>query len=73
LAPPTVSISFFYFLSSSALSTETPTTLVLRFFHSADSFATAPNSVVHTGVKSLGCENRIVQPPPIQLWRETLP
>ena len=28
-----------------------------------------PSSVVHTGVKSLGCENRIAQPSPTQSWK----
>src|SRR5215471_7534126 len=32
-----------------------------------------PSSVVHTGVKSLGCENRIAQPSPIQLWNSSGP
>lgn len=33
--------------------------LILRFVNSGIRDATAPNSVVHTGVKSAGCENRI--------------
>ena len=61
LAPATFSISVFHFRWSSALSTETPMTFVSRLAHSAESCATAPNSVVQTGVKSLGWENRIAQ------------
>ena len=41
---------------SSVLSTLRPMTLVLRIFHSCTSLAVIPNSVVHTGVKSAGCE-----------------
>src|SRR5262252_2225572 len=32
-----------------------------------------PSSVVHTGVKSLGCENRIAQPSPIHSWKRIGP
>ena len=32
-----------------------------------------PNSVVQTGVKFLGCENRIAQPSPIQSWNWMVP
>src|SRR5262245_9813149 len=32
-----------------------------------------PSSVVQTGVKSLGCENRIAQPSPIHSWKRTVP
>jgi hypothetical protein len=32
-----------------------------------------PSSVVQTGVKSLGCENRIAQPSPIQSWKSMAP
>src|SRR5262245_46598802 len=32
-----------------------------------------PSSVVHTGVKSLGCENRIAQPSPIHSWKRIVP
>jgi predicted RNA-binding protein with RPS1 domain len=68
-APPTVSMSAIHFLCSSTPSTETPITLVPRFSHSSASCATAPNSVVQTGVKSFGCENRIAQLSPIQSWK----
>jgi len=36
-------------------------TLTLRFVNSGYNFATFASSVVHTGVKSAGCENRIPQ------------
>jgi hypothetical protein len=36
-----------------------------RFWNSGWSPAIQPSSVVHTGVKSFGCENRIAQPSPI--------
>ena len=65
LAPPTFSMSPFHFLWSSMPSTEMPITLVPRFSHSSLSCATAPNSVVQTGVKSFGWENRIAQESPI--------
>src|ERR1700722_1570940 len=32
-----------------------------------------PSSVVHTGVKSLGCENKIAQPSPIHSWKLMVP
>ena len=38
--------------------------LVLRLSKSALRAAKAPSSVVHTGVKSLGCEKRMPQPSP---------
>ena len=65
-APATFSMSAFHFLWSSTPSTETPITLVPRAAHSSASCATAPNSVVQTGVKSFGCENKIAQESPIQ-------
>ena len=41
----------------SAESTDSAITLMLRSSNSGFSFATRPSSVVHTGVKSAGCEN----------------
>src|SRR5436189_63926 len=41
----------------SSASTERPSTFTLRLSNSGFSFATSPSSVVHTGVKSFGCEN----------------
>src|SRR4051812_50019322 len=46
---------------------------VLRFANSGCSLAMYPSSVVQTGVKSFGCENRIAQPSPIQLWKLMVP
>ena len=39
-------------------------TFTLRFANSSLSFAVAPSSVVHTGVKSAGCEKSTPQPSP---------
>jgi hypothetical protein len=47
-------MSRFHFSWSPTESTDTPMTLVLRLVHSGPSCATAPNSVVQTGVKSRG-------------------
>ncbi|MNT39403.1 hypothetical protein D3C72_1756460 [compost metagenome] len=69
LVPQKPSISPFHFLCASTPSTDTPITLVPRFAHSSASCATAPNSVVHTGVKSFGWEKRIAQSEPIQSWK----
>src|SRR5260221_1994196 len=54
-------------------STERPITFTLRFWNSGWSFAMYPSSVVHTGVKSFGCENRMAQPSPIHLWKSIEP
>src|SRR2546429_9812356 len=47
--------------------------LQFRFANSGCSPAMYPSSVVHTGVKSLGCENRMAQPLPIHSWKLILP
>src|SRR6185437_7118672 len=54
-------------------STLMPMIFVLRLSNSGLSFAIVPSSVVHTGVKSLGCENRTAQWSPIQSWNLILP
>src|SRR5215472_4997235 len=36
-------------------------------------FAMYPSSVVHTGVKSFGCENKTAHESPIQSWKRTRP
>src|SRR6478609_3981037 len=54
-------------------STERPISLTPRLSNSGLSFASAPSSVVQTGVKSLGCENSIAQLLPIQPWNLILP
>src|SRR3977135_2920582 len=48
-------------------------TLQLRAAKSGSSFAIYPSSVVQTGVKSLGCENRIAHPFPIHSWNLIFP
>src|SRR5260221_5309285 len=61
-------MSFSHSLWLSTGSTLNPMTLQFRFLNSGSSFAIYPNSVVQTGVKSLGCEKRIAHPSPIQSW-----
>jgi hypothetical protein len=43
--------------------------LTPRLSNSGFSFASAPSSVVQTGVKSFGCENSSAQLLPIQSWK----
>src|SRR5271167_4137716 len=50
-----------------------PMILVLRRSNSGLRPAMYPSSVVHTGVKSFGCENRIAHLSPIQSWNRILP
>src|SRR5215471_17289736 len=47
--------------------------LQLRFANSGCNTAMEPSSVVHTGVKSFGCENKIAQPLPIHSWKLIAP
>src|SRR5215510_6439946 len=54
-------------------STLTAMTFTLRFSNSALIFATVPNSVVQTGVKSAGCENKTPQEFPSHWWKSMLP
>src|SRR3954447_9414778 len=54
-------------------STERPISLTPRLSNSGFSLASAPSSVVQTGVKSFGCENSSAQPLPIQSWNLILP
>src|ERR1700749_4238191 len=49
-------------------STERPISLTPRLSNSGFSRASAPSSVVQTGVKSFGCENSSAQLLPIQSW-----
>src|SRR5215510_5283541 len=60
-------------LCESVGSTLNPITLTPRFSKSGLLFATYPSSVVQTGVKSFGCENRTAQPSPIQSWKLIVP
>ena len=57
----------------SVASTDRPMTFTPRRSNSGASLATCPSSVVHTGVKSLGCENSTAQESPIQSWKLILP
>src|SRR6185436_14248389 len=66
-------MSFDQDLWSSTESTLSPMTLQLRFANSSARPAMYPSSVVHTGVKSFGCENRIAQPSPIHSWKRIGP
>src|ERR1700688_1654954 len=54
-------------------STLSPISLTPRLSNSGFSLANAPSSVVQTGVKSFGCENRSAQLLPIQSWNLILP
>src|ERR1700724_3219703 len=54
-------------------STLSPISLTPRLSNSGFSLASAPSSVVQTGVKSFGCENNSAQLLPIQSWNLILP
>src|SRR5471032_2932174 len=54
-------------------STLSPINLTPRLSNSGFSLASAPSSVVQTGVKSFGCENNSAQLLPIQSWNLILP
>ena len=54
-------------------STLKPISLTPRLSNSGFSFASAPSSVVQTGVKSFGWENNSAQEFPIQSWNLILP
>src|SRR5947207_14423247 len=62
-----------HFVCLSTWSTLSPISLTPRLSNSGFNFARAPSSVVQTGVKSLGCENRRAQLEPIQSWNLILP
>src|SRR6185295_15306489 len=66
-------MSFAQRLWSSTGSADRPMILALRLSNSAFIFAMVPSSVVHTGVKSLGCENRIAHLSPIHWWKSIWP
>src|SRR5215831_13656684 len=66
-------MSFDHFSWSGTVSTLIPMILQLRLSNSGFNPAMYPSSVVHTGVKFFGCENRIAQPLPIQSWKLILP
>src|SRR3984957_5165344 len=54
-------------------STDRPMSLVLRLSNSPLALENAPSSVVHTGVKSLGGENRIPHESPSHSWKLIVP
>src|SRR3954447_25055081 len=54
-------------------STLSPMILQLRLENSGSRPAMYPSSVVQTGVKSFGCENRTAQPSPIHSWKSMVP
>src|SRR5437667_7129200 len=54
-------------------STLRPISLTPRLSNSGFNFARAPSSVVQTGVKSFGCENKSAQLLPIQSWKLICP
>src|SRR5438445_3013399 len=60
-------------LCDSSGSTLIAITLTPRFSNSPLTRAIYPSSVVQTGVKSLGCENRMPQPLPSHSWKVILP
>src|SRR5271154_6087794 len=62
-----------HFAWRSTGSNERPISLTPRLSNSGFSLASAPSSVVQTGVKSFGCENNSAQLLPIQLWKWILP
>src|SRR5215831_4574970 len=66
-------MSLDHFSWSGTESTLIPMILQLRLSNSGFSPAMYPSSVVHTGVKFFGCENRMAQPLPIQSWKLILP
>src|SRR5438477_9906271 len=66
-------MSLAHLLWSSTGSADRPMILVLRLSNSDFNLAMVPSSVVQTGVKSLGCENRIAHLSPIHLWKSIGP
>src|SRR6266850_8310447 len=66
-------MSFAQRLWSSTESTLTPMILVFRLSNSDLMRAMYPSSVVHTGVKSLGWENRTAHELPIHWWKSIGP
>src|SRR5678815_3675591 len=66
-------MSFDHIACLSTGSTERATTFVLRLSNSGLRLAMYPSSVVQTGVKSLGWENRIPQELPSHSWKLIVP
>src|SRR5215475_8258298 len=57
----------------STVSAERPMTFTFRLSNSGFSLAIYPSSVVQTGVKSFGCENRMPQESPSHSWKLIVP
>src|SRR5579864_6948455 len=72
-APCVSSISACHFRWSLTGSTLSARIFVFRLANSGCNLAMAPSSVVQTGVKSLGWENKIAQPFPIHSWKRMVP
>src|SRR5882672_9464327 len=66
-------MSFDHRLWLSTGSTLSPIIFVWRLSKSGLSFAMYPNSVVHTGVKSFGWENRTPHDDPSHSWKRIRP
>src|SRR6266705_3649160 len=62
-------MSLDHFSWSGTESTLRPMILQLRLSNSGFSPAMYPSSVVQTGVKFFGCENRMAHPLPIHSWK----
>src|SRR4029453_13704652 len=62
-----------HFAWRSTASTLSPISLTPRLSNSGFNFARAPSSVVQTGVKSFGGENKSAQLLPIQSWNLIFP
>src|SRR5207302_1186316 len=65
------SLDHFAWLSTG--STDSPMILTFLWSNSGLIFAMYPSSVVHTGVKSRGCEKSTAQESPIQSWNRIRP
>src|SRR5258708_9774467 len=66
-------MSLAHLLWSLTGSIERPMILVFLLSNSGFNFAMYPSSVVHTGVKSFGCEKRIAHLSPIHSWKRIFP
>src|SRR4051812_7776444 len=66
-------MSDFHLPCDSEESTESASTFTPRFLKSPERLAASPSSVVHTGVKSLGCEKNTAQELPSHLWNSIFP
>src|SRR3954447_20547383 len=62
-----------HFSALSSGSVERPMIFVLRASKSGLMLALYPSSVVHTGVKARGWEDRTAQPSPLHSWNEIGP